>query len=472
MAPRSATQSKRGSVRAASVQSGDGGKVGAEPAAKKRKGEVAEGLGSASSKASSSACKCLKCGRLSSTTRWYEVSRQLDKRATMKEVAVGPKCFDCGDLHSRAFGHLKWEAWCQHSSDAVVSENIKEAEDSKVGQPKAFPMSSVLVGHGVALEVRSSALVLNEAELKKKLGVSRLPKNMKSIPTVLLPIAVDDDLRHARGQVEYETCYCFKDPSQPFRTAAVVQTLGARSEEPQLVEQLWARQGMSVMQQAASATLAKTEGSKIISAHKNLLDLGEFVEQRTSVKQATKKRKGGLQNNSGEQGQKLATGGNVANEDQEGDGEDSESAADASDSSTEHEGLDDSDAEAQETDDKELRPQDTHHTPKKAPTSSPGVKGGLAASSASPATPSVAGSGMDGDDSHLVGDRVGETRTPWGGTTAFEACGVCACVSVWRWWWWVGTLLNTRSGGLPRCVYIRGLGLLLSCVRLCVRCFM
>lgn len=136
---RSATQPKKDSARAASVQSGGGGKVGAEPDAKKRKCEVAEGLGIASSKASASACKCLRCGRLSSATRWYEVSRQLDKKATMKEVAVGSKCFDCGDLHSRAFGHLKWEAWCDHNRDAVISENIKEAEESKAGQPKACP---------------------------------------------------------------------------------------------------------------------------------------------------------------------------------------------------------------------------------------------------------------------------------------------------------------------------------------------
>lgn len=393
---------KKKSVASLSGASKSGAKD--EATAKRRKVEPAAASASRAS-ATSSACKCQRCGRLSGATRWWETSKQLDKKQVMKEVAVGNRCFDCGDLHSRAFGHLSWEGFCEHGDDELVVENVKQAEESKNGHPKSFPTSAVMFGHGIALELRSSALVLNEAELKKKLGLSRLPKNLKSIPTVSLPKVAGDELKQAQGRIEYETFYCFKDPSMPFRTASVIQAIGAQMQEPKLNEQLWERQAESVMQQSATSTLTTTEGNKIIESHRHLLDLDDFVTQRSANK-PNKKKKGGQMSDAGKAAAHAARGGTETAA--RGDAEASEAGDDAEGGeSEESENQEGSESECEMSDNENFRtPLKGGEASTKAAmlTSSCQKSAGGPAPSPHGTASSVAGSGADDmDDTQLTG---------------------------------------------------------------------
>lgn len=64
--------------------------------------------------------------------------------------------------------------------------------------------ASVTKDHSIFIEIRSSAIVLTEVELRRRLGVSKVPKQLKSLPQIKLPRLASDPLEASRGELQYE----------------------------------------------------------------------------------------------------------------------------------------------------------------------------------------------------------------------------------------------------------------------------
>ena len=74
------------------------------------------------------------------------------------------------------------------------------------------------------MEIRQAAQILNEDELRKALGMKRLPTHMKSIPT--LTIQRERDKGDTTLEGASDVVYCFVDPAHPYRTATLVAKQG------------------------------------------------------------------------------------------------------------------------------------------------------------------------------------------------------------------------------------------------------
>ena len=233
------------------------------------------------------AYKCRRCNRLpdGKAGGWYATTQHYDRKSGKAiDMPTGDKCAQCGDLHARGFSHMSWESFCDLCSEAEFSTCVEEASETQHGKKREFATATVTRGEGVFLEVSSTALVLNERELRTVMKVHRLPKAMKSIPTVKLLSHSSKPGERASGKRKLEELYCFQDPKNPYRTARVVQRIAMSTEEPIMKERLWESQPQAVMSQCVEEQFAETQCEKIIKQHKHLKSLQGWIRERTARK--------------------------------------------------------------------------------------------------------------------------------------------------------------------------------------------
>ena len=79
------------------------------------------------------------------------------------------------------------------------------------------------------LELATEVEVLNEAELKRALKVPRVPKHMKSVPAIKVPVApgtLDSVAGQGLGEQRFEQVWCFRPGAGGHRSARLVTSLG------------------------------------------------------------------------------------------------------------------------------------------------------------------------------------------------------------------------------------------------------
>ena len=143
------------------------------------------------------------------------------------------------------------------------------------------------------LELRQSCVVVNEAELKNLLGFQKLPKHMKSVPTISIarpPANVCDIAAADTGKQDRETLYCF-DAGGP-RTASMVTTVGVDANEVVLDSPLWGGHAHATMW-AHALKRAEDYNSKVfsVSGRVALCTLESFVQSKLQGRATLKARK-------------------------------------------------------------------------------------------------------------------------------------------------------------------------------------
>ena len=103
---------------------------------------------------------------------------------------TGSACFDCGDLHHEGFGRLTFAEFAvKCDTDKDLQNAVMQAESSKRGAPQSWVAGECFDWESEVVDVRQSCQILNEEELRKAMKVAKLPKNMKSIPSMKVPMS-------------------------------------------------------------------------------------------------------------------------------------------------------------------------------------------------------------------------------------------------------------------------------------------
>ena len=159
---------------------------------------------------------------------WFQHTSVHNSDGTVMKVPEGAKCDDCGHVHSQGFS---WMTWTEFSKKFWNDSNFKKAVVEGVQNRNTgggnFPQQSVGKVFVQFLELRQPARVLNAEELKRALGMNRLPKYMKSVPNIKVPHTpqLGEDISintKDRGQ----ELFAFQDPNSSHRVAELVTVYG------------------------------------------------------------------------------------------------------------------------------------------------------------------------------------------------------------------------------------------------------
>lgn len=344
--------SGKGSGGSVAQRSGHGGQRAPRGKPEARAAPGGAGGAGESAKKLGSVMKCCRCNGLSTQKRWFRTTSVVDKRGTKHDHAMGPACFECGTIHEEFFNHLGWEAFCEACQGPLLT-SFEEAKLVNAGAEPTCTDISVNSACEVFVEVRSPVQILNEQELKKALGVTRLPQHLKSVPTLNLPKAAPGESQD--DTTEDEKVYCFLDPQQSYRTACITQRFGCTMTTSRLPRQMWEGQASAQLSTLVAADEEKYQTDMVLGKKKDLKLLSDFVDERVNKS----KKKGGAAAEADVPCERSGLGG-VANgsADMVGGASDSEGACDlqyaASDASDDLGDAEDDDApeadeEAEET---------------------------------------------------------------------------------------------------------------------------
>ena len=143
--------------RRASVASGDEGTEATTPIGERAKPHGAN--------------KCDCCGDVSTHKQWHETVQ-----GSGAVHAVGGQCEEWFAVWGDAFHWMAWDGFCaQVAQNEAFRGVVKLAKAARAsGQPR-YPQKAVQEESSRHLEIRQAAQILNEDELRKALGMKRLP---------------------------------------------------------------------------------------------------------------------------------------------------------------------------------------------------------------------------------------------------------------------------------------------------------
>lgn len=324
--------------------------------------------------------KCLRCLSLSSQKEWYEYEAPKRNGGEAK-IAKGPSCRDCGDLHRIAFSHLTFKDFAQACfNDPGMKANAETAESVRRGRPPDW-LTAVLTKYTREfVELSTGVILVSEAELTRKLQLAKLPKHMKSIPSIQapLPLAVCKERNLPAGTCE--TAYCFSDSQRPHRVARLVVQTGFELKSNIVQQEMYEGHSQHIMGKSVADQHATMNLENLRSQYKKVVALDEFVEERMQKRKAAADAKAPQS--------KRAKVGESDDEEDEGDDDESDNASEKSEDSGDQNS--DTDSTDQDNDDpdepgpRSLRPASTPQmklkpgiSPAKsilsAPRSSPGL---------------------------------------------------------------------------------------------------
>lgn len=231
--------------------------------------------------------KCARCGVLSSHAPWHQTEQLVDKRGASRDVPVGTACQPCGSNHEEGFGYMQWEKYAKdYNENAIFKQRVDESERVSRGGPKSFEDNFVAKKATVELEVRTPVVMLTEADLKKEMTWNRLPKNLNSIPQIKVPkkdallgsTATEDD-----EQDNFETFFCFRDPSKPYREGSLVERFGVSISQKAIGKQIWSGQGQAVASNLVMDQSELMNLACVSNGFQKIDSLGEFKSKRSST---------------------------------------------------------------------------------------------------------------------------------------------------------------------------------------------
>ena len=271
--------------------SGDGKKLAKKPraaASAGSRGSPAARPGERKAALKITVCKCRACDCISSQHSWHATKTMRTQNGPI-EVPEGDKCKVHGEVFEKVFEPIMpWETMCElvKSSDkfaTVVDEAIQKLKNPE--GPPGFKHTTVASTQACFVELRQTCQAVSHDELRKALGVTKLPANMKSVPKVLLPrsLSAKEDFE-AFEEGTLETRYCFADPKAPRPTVSLITIVGASSKTDEMAQQCFDSQPSMLMKALARGSCDGTVHEVMGNRFKELLPLETFVAQRTRPK--------------------------------------------------------------------------------------------------------------------------------------------------------------------------------------------
>ena len=220
----------------------------------------------------------------------------MEKTSTLQGevIPIDDRCEECADAHSDCFDWLDWEAFC-----AVCAEHdgmkrvVQQWKASKSDAAELASKASVKRKYKHVLEISQDVQILNETELLSSLKMSTMPKHMKSIPSMEVPVApasLDEVAYSVGGEQQFETVYCFSTPHGATRTARLITSIGFEDESEELPTQCFPGHSR-VLADARMLQLRDKTRHGIVDLRSNtlkLITLSEFVDQKQRKPKITK----------------------------------------------------------------------------------------------------------------------------------------------------------------------------------------
>ena len=189
------------------------------------------------------------------------------------------RCYECVQLWGCNFFHLDWESFLEqyHSKEDNPIKAAVETVNANLDKPAClfgFYPAEVRTAMKTSFEVERQYDCLSARELKRKLGVSKLTKQIVgSTPKVQLQSELQPG--------ELEDVYVFKKPGDGPRTGVLrTQFEGAMTEiqlEPG--QHMWQQQA-PLMFKATMQSKAASVGTKtVVDRERHMLTLAEFLQK-------------------------------------------------------------------------------------------------------------------------------------------------------------------------------------------------
>eukprot|EP00971_Amphidinium_carterae_P348791 6490675-Amphidinium_carterae.1 len=145
------------------------------------------------------------------------------------DTPMGDRCQQCDSVWRRGFSHMSWTAFCEGGEkvDKAKAEAKHVMNDPKAKGKWPFSVHSNV---SYSFEVEKGYIVMNEAELRKYAGVTRINKKV-----------LDSTQKVKVGE---ELLYCFKDTTEKFRKGKLRVSSDVVLAEHSMVEAdlIWAGQ--------------------------------------------------------------------------------------------------------------------------------------------------------------------------------------------------------------------------------------
>ena len=181
-------------------------------------------------------------------------------------------------VHRDGFSHMPWTVFAEKAQNELKTA-AEETSAAQRGKGPELPETHVDDTHEVFIEVRNPVQILNQEELIKACGKTRLPSHLKSIPTLTVP-KFDDASPCGVVPNEFEKVWCFQDPSNPYRSASIVHRFGVGLTKSHLSTQMWTGHAQSRFFAAVEEQANKFSADAILEAKTSLALLDEFLEER------------------------------------------------------------------------------------------------------------------------------------------------------------------------------------------------
>jgi len=195
---------------------------------------------------------------------------------------IGTKCLACGQRHHRGFNWMSWETFCAEYTSNKAFKAAVHNSDNQGHVGSLF--GTVNTDLSTRIEISRSVTILSESELCKALGKPRLPKHMRSVPTLTIPKVHDGTLDASAMRADTETVFCFTDPQQPYRKASLVVSMAASAHTCVLKDVQAEGQRSAVLTKSFREVAGGANVATMLmgQATKRLVPLDSFVDQKTA----------------------------------------------------------------------------------------------------------------------------------------------------------------------------------------------
>ena len=132
--------------------------------------------------------------------------------ADAQERPCDQRCAECFDLWQRGFKYLSWSSMVEKAeASELFRDAIAEARKAMTGAKPMQGGAGVSSSTKVSLSIDRRFLVMSEKEMKKKAGLSRIPRpSLRNLPSITTPTADGSST---------ETLCAFLDPHEDCRVA-------------------------------------------------------------------------------------------------------------------------------------------------------------------------------------------------------------------------------------------------------------
>jgi hypothetical protein len=169
---------------------------------------------------------------MSNKADWDDYAVVLGRAGEEKTYATGDRCLKHGKLFAEMFCDVMgWEDFCSKCQSNIKFKNLVDAAGENDNDEEVDGSSNhvnLRTDTQCYIETYNDAEILSEEALKTKLGVKKLPPNMKSVPELRIPVLKEGE--NGLGVLEFETRYAFGSATGESQSARIVMRHGVNLE--------------------------------------------------------------------------------------------------------------------------------------------------------------------------------------------------------------------------------------------------